>query len=274
VRLIDPVGAAFCGDHIGQWARSMTAAGARVFLLDQSLVRERFPVRSLDGPVLFDPEGGVVSAELTGEVLVDRVGSALVREAADAVEVAGAGVRVRSRRGWEFYDALVIAAGAQTVALAEQVGLAAPGARKHHVRFTFALRDAGARPACLLDRSQGWRAGITSYQHLAAPGQWAVGLHGAPELDSWVQDRSVFTAMLRELTVEYVREFLCGVDAEPIGELYCDPLDGWGDGYEISRSGAALAVSGNNLFKLAPEIGAILADAALTGCTPPSTIRV
>ena len=77
-------------------------------------------------------------------------------------------------------------------------------------------------------------------------------------------------ATARRLTSDYVRENLRDTGAEPVDEQYCDIMDGWGDGYSVARSGAFLSLYGDNLFKLAPVLGATLADAALNGSTPAS----
>jgi sarcosine oxidase len=74
----------------------------------------------------------------------------------------------------------------------------------------------------------------------------------------------------RQLTVEYVRQCLQGVGEEPLEELYCDIVEGWGDGYGVKRNGAFLVLYGDNLFKFAPVLGCVLAEAALSGATPRS----
>ena len=74
----------------------------------------------------------------------------------------------------------------------------------------------------------------------------------------------------RRLTVDYVRENLDGVRDTIVDELYCNVTASWGDGYGVLRSGSVLTLYGDNLFKLAPALGQLLADAALSGCTPKS----
>lgn len=268
--LVDRVGAVFAGGDAPGWAKAMSAAGARVEVVDPDVAMHGLPVRRLPGPVIVDPAGGVIDAAATGEFLVRRVGASLVHDRVHALEVTGQGLRVRCRDGWRRFDAGVVVAGASTAALAAQVGVEAPNVRAHHVRFTFTLDDPGARPPCLLEHSGSWRDGVSCYQHLAAPGRWAVGMDLPHHLRAWQRGRAAVVETSRQLTVEYVRQCLQGVGDEPVEELYCDHLDGWGDGFVVQRAGSVLVLHGGNLFKLAPALGCTLADAVRSGGTPGS----
>jgi sarcosine oxidase len=216
--------------------------------------------------VLVDPGGGVIDAAAVGEYLIRRVGKNLVGRAVHRIEPAGDRVRLDGA----VFDSCVIVAGAATAALAGQVGLRVPTRLAHHCRFTFALADPAARPPCLLERSGAWQPGFTTYQHLTAPGKWAVGAH-LPDtplgVDQVSKDSAI--AVARQATADYVRENLPGVTAEPVEALYCDSLQS-GDGYQVQRAGAVLSLHGDNLFKLAPILGEQLAAAAVTGSTPAS----
>ena len=266
--LVSRAGTLICGGQVEQWAASMAAAGAKHDVVDATEVVRDLPVHALEGPTLVDPAGGVINARLTGEVLVRQVGAALVREKVRALEQTSDGVRVMSESGWQSFDCGVIAAGAQTSELARQVSIDVPPPAAHHVRFTFALRDANTRPPCLIDRSEAWQSGFSTYQHLTAPGRWAVGGHLPAELSGWERGRDAVVNDSRQMVSDYVRECARGVADEPLDELYCDIGDSWGDGYTANRHDGFLALYGDNLFKLAPAIGGILADAAMTGSTP------
>ncbi|WP_028938381.1 FAD-dependent oxidoreductase [Pseudonocardia spinosispora] len=246
----------FASSDAPRWAAAMRTAGAEVEIPDPVSV----PVPVGDAPVLVDPAGGVVDVTGVGEFLVRRVGGSLVERAVRWVELSGDRVLVDG----ETFDACVIVAGAGTASLAAQVGLSVPDRLARHCRFTFAVHDPGLRPPCVLDRSEHWRAGFTSYQHLTAPGRWAVGGHlaGNPVETDQVSRQGLIDAA-REFTSSYVRESLPWCDPEPVEELYCDSLSGWGDGYVVQRAGAVVALHGDNLFKLAPVLGDSLAAAVV-----------
>jgi sarcosine oxidase len=210
--LVGTEGTVVSGD-IGEWATAMAAAGAPHTVTDD---RSELPAPHPGGPFLLDPGGGVIRAAATGRFLLDRVRSAVVPRPVDAVRIAGGRAELVTADGAEGFDAVVIAAGAGTAALAGQVGIPVPAARHHHARFTFPLRDPAATPPCWIDRSGSWRAGFRSYGHLAAPGYWAVGGHD-PDLDeSWAAGREAVTERSRELVTAYVAEHVTRAVPTPV----------------------------------------------------------
>ena len=267
--LMERSGAVVTGADVPEWASAMSAAGAEHRVDDGSDGLD-LPARSIAGPVLFDPAGGVVDARRVGEFLTGVTRQAIVTDTVYRIESYGAGVRVWSAAGRSEFDACVIVAGTGTTALAAQVELYTPSVLFHHVRFTFLLDDPALRPHCLIEKSEAWRPGFTTYQHLAAPGQWAVGAHFDPAETAWELGRELVTSTSRRHTVDYVRENLVGVGDRIVDELYCNVAASWGDGYGVQRNGGVLTLYGDNLFKLAPVLGQTLADAALSGATPKS----
>jgi sarcosine oxidase len=269
--LIRPVGTAVAGADVPAWSAAMTAAGA-AHHLREGVAGLGLPVRSLAGPVLHDPAGGVLDARATGEFLVAAARPVIVAEPVRRIEQLATTTRVRCAGGWREFDACVVVAGAGSPALLAQVGLRQPGPRYHHVRLTFPLRDGARRPPCLIDKSQSWRPGYTTYQHLTGPGRWAVGAHVDPAEAAWELGRERVAATSRRRTLDYLRDNLDGVDGRIVEELYCSVGTGWGDGFGVQRSGGVLALYGDNLFKLAPVLGQLLAAAALSGDTPESLL--
>ncbi len=79
--------------------------------------------------------------------------------------------------------------------------------------------------------------------------------------------REAAAAASEEAVLRYVREQLM-VQPRIIDRLYCTTTPELGDGFEVRRNGPVLAVYGENLFKLAPVIGEVLAAATLDGSTP------
>ena len=272
VELLSRTGTVVAGGEVAEWASAMAAAGAEHALVDDGTGRLGLPARSIAGPALFDPAGGVLDAQRTGEFLTACTRSAVVIDTVYRIELIDAGTRVWSATERREFDACVIVAGAGSCPLAAQVELYPPSALFHHVRLTFGLRDHAVRPPCLIDKSESWRSGFTTYQHLTVPGRWAVGAHFGPSESAWELGRERVTSTARRLTVDYVRENLDGVDDRIVDELYCNVTASWGDGYGVQRNGGVLTLYGDNLFKLAPVLGQLLADAALTGSTPKSVM--
>jgi sarcosine oxidase len=260
------------------WAEAMRAAGAEVEM------REGLPglpdgnsgwlaIPGLDRtPVLTDPAGGVINAAEVGRFLLGRVDGNLEQRAVTGLEPTPRGLRVHTAERAENFDAAVIVAGAGTAALAAQVGLDVRTPLVHHVRFTFAMRDPALHPPCLLDRTEGWRPGFTTYQHRTAPGRWAIGAHPEQRVPADVEavDKTAATSAAREVTARYVRQTLPWLRPEPGEQVYCDPPQRGGDGYLVRRAGRALCLYGDNLFKFAPVLGVILAEAAIDGSLPES----
>lgn len=262
VALIDQVGLVVCGD-VDEDASAMAAAGAP-FSITESDADLSLPGKSLPGPFLVDPAGGVVDAKRVGQVLVEWAGDALVRDEVVRIEQIGDGVRVVGSAGTTDVDACVVAAGADTAKLAAPLGFAVETELFHHLRLTFPLRDPAVRPPSLIVRPDHWRPGIRTYQLLVGPGQWAVGSYGgSPELFGWEVGRERAIAVQRDLLIDYVRECLDAVVPEPVDQVYCTPIVDAHDGYTLESVGAVHVVTGDNLFKLAPLIGRELATAAL-----------
>jgi sarcosine oxidase len=264
------------GGDVDLWAAAMAAAGAPHRVTEE---RPGLPAPQAGGPFLLDPGGGVIRAAGTGRFLLERVRAAVVPRQVDRVEVDGGRAVLVTTDGAEGFDAeefdsVVLAAGAGTAVLAEQVGIAVPAAQHHHVRFTFPLRDPDRVPPCWIDRSGAWRAGFGSYAHLAGPGRWAIGGHH-PDLDeTWPAGREAVTDGSRELVTAYVAEHVTGAVPEPVDSVHCAYPPGLGDGVGAGRSAAVLAVWGDNLFKLAPVLAEVLADAAVDRSLPADLLAV
>jgi len=160
------------------------------------------------------------------------------------------------------FDAVVLAAGAGTAALAADVGVDLPSALQHHARFTFALPDR-PRPAWI----DAPPTGLRTYQHRSGPGRWSVGGTVDAAAVAWEVGPQEATRASREAVLRFARERLTVVP-EVVETLYCTHAPDTGDGITFARSGAVLAVWGENLMKFAPVLGDALAAAAVDGSTP------
>jgi sarcosine oxidase len=259
------------------WAEAMRAAGAAVKVHEglPGLPDGRSGWLSVPGldrtPVLADPAGGVINAAEVGRFLLGRVAGSLEQRAVTRLESMPNRLRVHTAERAEDFDAGVIAAGAGTATLAAQVGIDVQTPLMHHTRFTFEMRDPALHPPCLLDRTEGWQPGFTTYQHRAAPGRWAIGAHPhSVPADVATVEKTAATHAAREVTVRYVQENLPWLRTEPVEHVYCDPPRPGGDGFLVHRSGRVLCLHGDNLFKFAPVLGSMLATAAIDGSVPES----
>jgi sarcosine oxidase len=272
VPLVGGEGAVISGDVDGLVA-AMAAAGAPYRVLDHP--PPGLPAADPAGPFLVDGQGGVIQAAATGRYLIGSLGGALRRAAVTAIDLRGNAAAIAAGAESWVCDSVLIAAGAATPRLAAQVGIDVPGTLVHHARFTFPLRDRQAVPPCWLDRAGAWRSGFTSYGHLAGPGWWAMGSPLPVEQARWELGREAVTEASRQVVTRYAAEYVTGAVPTVADSLYCDLIAGRGDGISAARSGPVLAVWGNNLFKFAPRLGAVVARAAADLAVPvtPDALR-
>lgn len=253
--MLVPSGCVISGADVQAWAAAMEAAGAP-FERPDTPERLLLPVRRAPAEALLDPSGGVVDVDAVRAHLTALTRRAVRLEPVEAVDASGG---VWTRSGHARFDAVLLAAGAGTPPLAEQVGITVPDELEHHLRFTFPV-DPGA----------GWRswidlpaAGLGTYQHASGPGRWAVGAHLDAALTTWGFGRDAATSAARAAVLQYAREHLA-VEPRVVETVYCTPTPGLGDGFHVQRGERVLAVHGENLFKFAPVLGTALATACET----------
>ena len=249
--MVDRCGCVVSGGDAADRAAAMKTAGAAFELVEPGSDRLRLPATVTAGPVLVDPEGGVVDVDAVRALLVARAGHAVVPKAVDAVEPAGAGAVVRTRRRTRNFDAVVLAAGSGTSALAAQVDIATPSALVHHFRVTFPFDEGAARHQSWID---GPADGLHTYQHRSGPGRWSLGGTVDPELVAWEVGRDAAVAASREVLLAYARERLT-VEPRIVDGLDRNACADAGDGITFLRSGPVLAVHGENLMKFGPVLG-------------------
>jgi sarcosine oxidase len=261
--VVDPVGCVVSGGDAAERAAAMTAAGAPCELRDAASADLRLPVVGpVAGPVLVDPSGGVVDVDAVRALLVRIAGHTVVHQQVEALDATAVRAGGRTHR----FDAVVLAAGADTAALAAQVGVDLPSRLEHHARFTFPLQDppeAARRPAWIDSPPSGLR----TYQHRTGPGRWSVGGTLGAAAVAWDRGPEAATQASREAVLAYARERLA-VAPQVVETLYCTHAPDTGDGITFTRSGPVLAVWGENLMKFAPVLGETLAAAAVDGSTP------
>ncbi|WP_433276633.1 FAD-dependent oxidoreductase [Pseudonocardia xinjiangensis] len=261
--MIAPGGCVISGDQVSGWAAAMAAAGAAHEIVDGRSGRLRLPARRPPSAALVDPSGGVIDVDAVRAHLIEVTSGAVVQNHVYALEDTPTGATVWSSAGTARFDAVLLTAGAGTSPLAAQVGIYTPPALAHHVRFTFPV-DPAVSWQCWIDKPS---AGLATYQHRSGPGRWAVGGSIDPGQVAWEAGRDAATAASRDAVLRYAREHLA-VEPRVVDTLYCVTTPGLADGFEFRRHGAILAVSGENLFKFAPLLGEVLAEACTGGSTP------
>ncbi len=256
--LIGPEGVLFASSEVETYAGLLTDAGIEHRIVDEDEQRRLLPVLAPPGgPALFDVHGGPIRVKGTFSALVSALGDRLVFEEVLAVDHEG-GVETPSG-AWRAGRVLVCA-GAGTAGLAAPLGIELPLEVRDHTRVTFRVREEHERLACWLDRTNAYGATVYSGP-IPALGGFAVGL--ATE-DS---DPAGSVARVRG----YTERALPGLDPEPIDTI-TRPLTilPWhADAFAVWEAGAALVFAGHNLFKFAPVLGRLLADACQTGEIPP-----
>lgn len=256
-------GCVVTGSDMADRAAAMTKAGAEYELVGARSQRLRLPVVTEPAAALVDVGGGVVDIDAVRDFLTARAGASVVRDQVYALDITAAGaVAVTSASGRAEYDALILAAGANTSHLAAQVGIYTLPLLAHHVRFTFRVDGDGWQS--WIDKPP---AEVGTYQHQSGPGLWAVGGYVDPSLTVWEAGRDAAIEASRVALLDYVRARLT-VDPTIVDSIYCTTVPNLGDGVNYRRNGPVLAVYGDNLMKLAPALGQALADAIVEGTMP------
>jgi sarcosine oxidase len=263
VRMVGAQECALSAGDLPVWAAAMEAAGARFEVVEGTSERLRVPAVTPPATALLDPSGGVIAVDAVRAYLAAQAGHAVVPEPVYAVEDAATRAVVWSPSGRAAFDVVLIAAGAGTLPIAEQVGIYVPSALAHHVRFTFPIDDTRDWQ-CWVDKPAD---GMSTYQHQSGPGMWSVGGSVDPALVTWEVGRDAAAEASRDAVTRFVRERLV-VEPRIVDSLYCTTVPNLGDGFTVHRSGSVLAISGQNLFKLAPLLGDVLAGACMDGSTP------
>lgn len=261
---------------VREWERASREAGAPVRLVDPDEAAGLLPIAApLPGPVLLDPTGGATrirrAVDLLREALGDRIHLAEVL----AVEQTANGCMVHASDGdWEC-DEVVLAAGVDTVTLAEPLGLGISQDLTLHSRFTFEVRNEyrGRSLACWIDESPLGDLSVSAYaQPVGTTGRYALGLDWDGQAMGLEVGADEVSRQSLEVVLRYVRELLPGLKPQPVDEIRCiwskfGFLNG-DDGFIARRAGSVTAFYGNNLFKFAPLLGALLRDAAMNGTVP------
>jgi glycine/D-amino acid oxidase-like deaminating enzyme len=240
---------------IGDHGDRLAAAELPHRVLDAAGIAAAMPALGA-GPAegLLDEEAGAIDAEAYVAALANALRDRILAARALSLREGPGGAAIVTDRGLVLADRVLVAAGSGGGALARALGLEIPLAEGVHHRVAF--RAAGApRPLpCLLERSG--RFGERAYGLPLPGGDYAVGcasLDGRP------------TGEAVALTAAYVRRALPGLGPSTGAVVRCltTTLADHPERLACYRAGAVSLLVGGNLFKLAPALAQVLADAVL-----------
>ena len=248
--LVGNEGVLFASPDAEELAALLAEAGVEHRVVDEHEQRRLLPVlEPPGGAALYDVRGGAIRAGEAVAALVAGLGERLVREEVVAVDRDGL---VETAFGSRRFDRVLVCAGARTPELAEPLGIDLPLEIRDHTRATFRTRSGHGRLACWMDRTNAFGATIYSGP-VPALDAFAVGLA--------TEDSDPAGSVARVRT--YVERGLPGLDPEP-ADTITRPLTilPWHpDAFAIWEADAVLVFAGHNLFKFAPVLGDLLADA-------------
>jgi sarcosine oxidase len=260
--LVGDEGVLFAGPGAEEAAGLLASAGVEHRLVGEEEQRELLP--ALVPPTadaLFEVTGGAIRVRPTIELLSSGLGMRLVREEVLALRPEGDGVTLFTPVGLWRCDRVLVCAGARTQELAQPHGVVIPVNLALHVRATYAVRPEldGRTLACWYDRTG--RYGPNVYAGPLGSDRYVVGAGTDDQLNG---DPGT------ERSRRYVEQALPGLDPEPIAYRPCwlTILPWQADAFAVWSAGPLLFFAGHNLFKFAPVLGRLLAEAARSGQVP------
>jgi len=248
--LVGDEGVLFASADAEEMAALLADAGVEHRLVDEDEQRGLLPIlEPPSGPTLYDVRGGAIRVRESVAALVAGLGERLVRKKVLAIDRDGL---VETASGSTRFDRVLVCAGARTAELAAPLGIELPLEIRDHTRATFRARSEHGRLACWMDRTNVYGATVYSGPVAALDG-FAVGLA--------TEDTDPAGSVARVRA--YVERALPGLDPEPIDTI-TRPLTilPWHpDAFALWEAGAVLVFAGHNLFKFAPVLGDLLAEA-------------
>ncbi|HEV2057984.1 MAG TPA: FAD-binding oxidoreductase [Solirubrobacteraceae bacterium] len=242
------------------------AAGGDAVRADSDAQRAVLPaLAGLPQPAFIDCGGGPIWTNaalgwLAGslrDVLTRSEVLALTRNASGATEVL-------TPHGVELHRSVIVAAGQDTARIAATSGVTVPVKQTLHARGTFALRDRRPEALAALQDSSGHHGHRVYGSPLPNGEHYAIGLSGDEgEVDPSANPVTEIR-VARERLMEYVDRAMPGLDPDPIAWVNCwvTRLPWGSDAVACYTDGTNLFIAGNNLFKHAPALGELVAEAA------------
>jgi sarcosine oxidase len=247
--------------------------GVNVSTPDAGEIAQRLPLLApWDGPAVLDADGGAIRTRATIDALTGALRDRLAFDEVLSVRPVGGGVELRAGGVVTEHERVVVCAGRGTVVLARSAGLELPVSQSAQVRLTYRVRGkAPARLACLLDAGDTFGEESAYADPLPGNAAYAVGLgHARVAEDGSVLDPAAL-ATTAERNRDYVARALPGLERLPFEARHCwiTTLPWSADGFAVWEAGGAVFLAGDRMFKHAPLIGRMLADAVLDGRLAP-----
>jgi sarcosine oxidase len=263
------------GDDVDQAFSRLRGAGVAVELLSPPEQAEVFPgIVSPARKALFESSAGAVRAHRAIELLVNWLKGRLVLAAVLGIERLRSGLRLHTSGGCWDCERLVICSGTGTPALARQLGIEIPVVVRCHPRATFRKREPIHRLAGLQDSSGAH--GELVYGAPCGDGErYVVGLVGPDSDASCDQATGILSSDINSLVRRiqgYVSQALGDLlpDVTSLRLCHTTKLGEEKDAFAVWTTDDVVAIAGNNLFKFAPALGRVLAEAVTKNEVPSS----
>jgi monomeric sarcosine oxidase len=255
----------------------LTVHGVPAELLPAAAAAERWSGLEFgDDPVLFHPDGGVLDPE--------RAMAAMRRLAAargaqlhfgsrvDAIEPAGEGAIVHAAEASWRAPVVIVAAGAWLEPLLGTRVRLPPLVVTQTQAFHLAPRDQALPwPTFIRHDDQVPRYGLRAGRDGEVPGAIKLGEHGrlGPVTTGDGRD-GIVSAAARDRVLDFARDWLPGLDPEPVGEVSCLYTSTGNQDFILDRRGPFVICSpcSGHGAKFAPLVGEIAAGLACGGAPP------
>ncbi len=283
-RLLHVTGQVTMGDEatVGAIARALAAAGGAVEQISAGEAARRFPGIAPTGPVLVEPDSGVLVAdeclrafgEAGGfELRTESPVTSLRRSTPHSVTVGTAG-------GHAFEAEVVVdCAGPHTLALAGVASPVAAAPSLPQVAYFRTRRPDGVLPPIFIEWGEDMVYGLPVTGHGPHAGTYKVSHHtSGPALDAFDPADPAPLASddpaLRARLTGAVRRLLPALDPEPVATERCVYDNSADADFVLDRVGRIVVGCGTSghAFKFGPLLGELLADLA-EGAHPPVDLR-
>lgn len=216
-------------------------------------------------PAVVDPAGGVIWARAAVGNLFARLDRNVIPCRVEGVDVLDDGrALVRAGEIERTYDAVVVAAGAATGKLAGRLGLKIPLERRVRIWVTHDIRpDLAGRPVPGF-RWTGKDGEIASGYPVSGYRRYTVTFHREPGPDPVSPAGTEAVDRSADGIGDWIRENLPGLGpgGGEVRSCWGAQLPWGADGLAVWRLGPCLVPAGTQMFRLAPLLGEVLADAA------------
>jgi sarcosine oxidase len=254
----------------------LTAHGVPAELLPPAAAARRWPGLAFgDDPVLFHPDGGVLDAE--------RAMAAMRRLAAArgarlsfgspvvTIEPGEHSAVVHTAEGSWRAPVVVVAAGAWLEPLLGGLVRLPPLVVTQTQAFHLAPRDPALPwPTFIRHDGEAPRYGLLAGRDGEVPGAVKVGVHGLGTVTTGQGRDGIVSDVARDRIRDFARDWLPGLDPEPVGEVSCLYTSTASEDFILDRRGPFVVCSpcSGHGAKFAPLVGEIAAGLA-TGAPAP-----